>query len=103
MSNAINGKGIVEYYYFPKNKFPHQVAFMPHITSSFTFNNNYSQTVVIPWLRECIGEYGDAWENVYDYDYTTVLNAGTQKRIPYYPAFNFLNKEDAVLFRLTWG
>ena len=100
MSIIKGNKGTVEYYYFPKNKFPHQVALVPPLLTApnWSFNTEFYQKIVNPWLEECIGEYGVSWENIHDYKKVE----GNRGTVCCY-AFNFLTEEDAAFFKLTWG
>lgn len=96
--------GIIKYTYTPKNKLPHQIAFYAESewNSSFSVYRSLNKDEIVLWLRENIGKGNITWrrgissEQIYSENY--VVNY-----LLWGYSFYFLNKEDALLFRLTWG
>ena len=112
---------ISEYEYLLRNKLPHRVAFFSKRSTHYPFNSKVYQETVVPWLRKHVGKGNITWRHGYiskvvrgywdHYNNYWLLepppipeiNHDVVENLIWGDSFYFLNEEDAILFKLTWG
>lgn len=93
-----------DYTYIPKNKLSHRIAFFAETANrnpTYEFYHYIKRDEVLLWLKEIIGGYNINWKDGYCSKHI-ISDCGGVTYVIYGHSFYFKNKEDAILFRLTW-